>query len=156
VKLIDSSCWAGYYRPGGDSRIQAAVEAAIESDEAAICGMIRIEILGYIARQAEYDAVSYDFSGIHDIPITHREFDAAVTIGRVLRAKGVSAPVTDLLIAAAAINSQATLLHCDKHFQTKSLSSGSIFHRARNAELKILLSAVCINEQHLVLFFLLY
>jgi predicted nucleic acid-binding protein len=107
-----------YYRPGGDSRIQAAVEEAIELDEAATCGMIRIEILGYITRQAEYDAVSRDFSGMHDLPIAHCEFDTAVALGRALRAKGASVPATDLLIAAAAINGHATLLHCDRHFRT--------------------------------------
>jgi predicted nucleic acid-binding protein len=102
VKLIDSSCWVDYYRPDGDSRIQAAVAEAIESDEAATCGMIRIEILGYIARQA----------------LTHREFDTAVAIRHALRAKGASVPATDLLIAAAAMNNNATLLHCDRHFLT--------------------------------------
>jgi predicted nucleic acid-binding protein len=118
VKLIDSSCWVDYYRPDGDSRIQAAVAEAIESDEAATCGMIRIEILGYIARQAEFNAVSEDFSGMHDLPLTHREFDTAVAIRHALRAKGASVPATDLLIAAAAMNNNATLLHCDRHFLT--------------------------------------
>jgi predicted nucleic acid-binding protein len=118
VKLIDSSCWVEFYRPGGDPQIQVAVEAAIESDEAATCGMIRIEILGYITRQREYDTVSQDFSGMHDLPITNREFSTAVAIGRVLRSKGASVPATDLLIAAAAINDRATLLHCDRHFIT--------------------------------------
>jgi hypothetical protein len=40
VKLIDSSCWVEYYRADGNTRIQNAVEEAIESDEAATCGMI--------------------------------------------------------------------------------------------------------------------
>jgi predicted nucleic acid-binding protein len=116
VKLIDSSCWVEYYRVDGNTQIQNAVEAAIELDEAAVCGMIRIEILGYISRKAEYDAVSQDFSGMHDLAITPREFDSAIEIGRALRAKGVSAPATDLLIAAAAISHQVMLLHSDKHF----------------------------------------
>ncbi len=116
MKLIDSSCWVDYYHPDGDSRIQTAVAEAFESDEAAICGVIRIEILGYIARQAEYDAASEDFSGMHNLPITNSEFDTAVAIGRALRAKGASVPATDLLIAAAAINNNAVLLHCDRHF----------------------------------------
>jgi predicted nucleic acid-binding protein len=118
VKLIDGSCWIDFYRPDGDSRIQAAVAEAIELDEAAICGMIRIEILSYIARQAEYDAVCMDFSGMHEIPLTNREFDTAVAIGRTLRAKGASVPATDLLIAAAAMNNNTILLHCDRHYLT--------------------------------------
>jgi predicted nucleic acid-binding protein len=118
VKLIDSSCWVEYYRADGNTRIQNAVEEAIESDEAATCGMIRIEILGYISRQTEYNAVSRDFSGMHDLTITHCEFDAAIEIGRVLRTKGFNVPSTDLLIAATAISHRAMLLHCDKHFQT--------------------------------------
>lgn len=124
MKLVDSSCWVDYYRPDGDSRIQAAVAEAIESDEAATCGMIRIEILGYIAQQAEYNAVSEDFSGMHDLPLTQREFDSAVAIGRALRAKGASVPATDLLIAAAAMNYHAMLLHCDRHFLTIGRYSG--------------------------------
>lgn len=116
MKLIDSSCWVEYYRPDGNPQIQNAVENAIESDEAATCGMIRIEILSYISRKNEYDAVSQDFSGMHDLRITHREYDTAVEIGRILRAKGASVPATDLLIAATAINHHAELLHCDKHF----------------------------------------
>ena len=120
MKLIDSSCWVEYYRAEGNTRIQNAVEEAIESDEAATCGMIRIEILSYISRQTEYNAVSQDFSGMHDLTIAPREFDAAIKIGRVLRAKGVSVPSTDLLIAATAICHSAILLHCDKHFQTIS------------------------------------
>jgi predicted nucleic acid-binding protein len=62
--------------------------------------------------------VCRDFSGMHDLQITHREFDAAAAIGRMLRAKGVSVPATDLLIAAVAMKSNATLLHCDRHFLT--------------------------------------
>ncbi len=124
MKLIDSSCWVDYYRPGGDSQIQAAVGEAIESDEAAICGMIRVEILGCIARQKEFDAVSQDFSGMHELPITPREFDTAIEIGRTLRAKGASVPATDLVIAAAAMNHNALLLHCDRHFLIIAKHSG--------------------------------
>jgi predicted nucleic acid-binding protein len=116
MKLIDSSCWVDYYRPEGDSRIQMAVAEALETDEASICGIISLEILGYIARQVEYDVVSSDFSGMHNLPLGHSEFDTAVAIGRALRAKGASVPATDLLIAAAAINNNAVLLHCDRHF----------------------------------------
>jgi predicted nucleic acid-binding protein len=124
VKLIDSSCWVDYYRPGGDSRIQTVVAEAIELDEAATCGMIRVEILGYIARQAEYDAVSEDFLGMHDLELSNREFDTAVAIGRALRTKGASVPATDLLIAAAAMNHHATLIHSDRHFLTIARYSG--------------------------------
>ncbi len=81
AKLIDSSCWVDYYRPSGDARIQEAVSEAIKLDEAAIWGMIRLEILGYIARQEEYDAVAEDFSGLHDLPITHTLFNSRARTG---------------------------------------------------------------------------
>jgi predicted nucleic acid-binding protein len=124
VKLIDSSCWVDYYRPDGDPRIQAAVAEAIESDDASICGIIRVEILANIAREPEFDAVSEDFSGMHNLILTHLEFNTAVEIGRTLRAKGASVPATDLVIAAAAINHDAVLLHCDRHFLTIGKHSG--------------------------------
>jgi predicted nucleic acid-binding protein len=53
---------------------------------------------------------------MHEFPVAHHESDAAVALGRVLRARGASVPATDLLIAAIAIRNHATLLHCDRHF----------------------------------------
>ncbi len=66
MKLIDSSGWVDYYRPDGDSRIQAAVAEAIEADEAATCGMVRVEILCYIDPEDEFDELNVLIHGIDE------------------------------------------------------------------------------------------
>lgn len=118
MTLVDSSCWVEYYRPGGAPAIQKAVAGALESGEAAICGIIRVEVLAFIARKAEFEIVAEDFGALHDLEIRKEDFERAVVLGRALRAHGSAAPATDLVVAAVAIGHGAELLHSDRHFIT--------------------------------------
>jgi len=118
VILIDSSCWVDFYRRDGDPGIQEAVAAALESGEAATCGIVRVEILAFIARTAEQQIVAADFSALFELPIDSRAVEHAIAWGQALRRKGETAPATDLLIAAVASVNDAVLLHHDRHFET--------------------------------------
>lgn len=82
--LIDSSAWIEYYKPMGDTQIKKAVYTAIQNDEAAINGIILVEIAGFV-REKERSLILTD-------------------------------PPTDAIIAACALESNASLLHRDTHF----------------------------------------
>lgn len=116
--LIDSSCWVEAYRRKGAPTIRAAVAEAVESGAVATCGVIRVEVLSFIARPREYKTVSEDFAALHELPVGTSDFERAVSIGRSLRANGTTVPATDLIIAAVAIGADAELLHADRHFET--------------------------------------
>jgi predicted nucleic acid-binding protein len=116
--LVDSSCWVDFYRPDGSRAIQDAVAEALESGEAATCGIIEVEILGFITRRREFEIVSADFRALHRLESSLEDFDRAVALGRDLRARGASAPATDLVVAAIALERDALLLHADRHFET--------------------------------------
>ncbi len=116
--LVDSSCWVEFYRPGGSPAIQAAVAEALDSGEAATCGIVEVEILGFIARRREFQVVSADFRALHRLETCLEDFDRAVALGRDLRTRGTTAPATDLVIAAVALGRDALLLHADRHFET--------------------------------------
>lgn len=116
--LVDTSCWVEFYRPAGSPGIQAAVRVAVESHKAAVCGVVRVELLGYIARDAEYAEARGDFEALHDLGIVPGDFECAVEIGRTLRSLGLTVPAPDLIIAAVALRENAVLLHSDRHFET--------------------------------------
>lgn len=114
--LVDSSCWVEFYRPGGEPAVQAAVLDALADGMAAVCSLVEVELLGYIKGKKEYELIAGDFDALHRLDTGREEVVAAVAIGRKLRAKGVTVPATDLLIAGVAVANKATVLHADKHF----------------------------------------
>jgi predicted nucleic acid-binding protein len=118
--LVDSSCWIEFYRPDGDPEIQAKVARAVAAGQAATCDMIRVEILAYIKRSREFDLVSSDFAALHQLPTRPEDVSRAIALGRDLRARGLTVPATDLLIAATAIGHGCPLLHADRHFDAIS------------------------------------
>jgi len=115
--LIDSSCWVEFYRPGGDPAIQEAVLGALSGGEAAVCGMIQVEILSNIKRKKEFEVVSDDFKALLWLETGQTEIAKAVQAGRKLRSRGVTVPATDLLIAGVTMGYDAMLLHSDRHFE---------------------------------------
>jgi predicted nucleic acid-binding protein len=114
--LIDSSAWIEYYHPRGQSVVQEAVASAIESDEAAVNGIIYVEIVGFVANEEQRKTLLADFGSYHWLEIHRAVFDDATEIGATLRGHGITVPATDLIIAATAIRAGATLYHVDSHF----------------------------------------
>lgn len=115
--LIDSSVWVHYYRPDGNDKIKDYVKKAIIQDLAAICGVVRVEILGGVTRKKEYELIDSDFSGFHNLTIDEETFMRAAELGSRHRKTGYSLPATDLIIAATALRHNATLYHIDAHFE---------------------------------------
>jgi hypothetical protein len=45
MKLIDSSAWIEYYRKDGDTHYKEEIIKALKENNAAICGIIKTELL---------------------------------------------------------------------------------------------------------------
>lgn len=112
---IDSSAWIEYYKPTGDTQIQRAVYTAIQNDEAAINGVILVEIAGFV-REQEKSFIITDFSGLHSLRLADSVFQRAVTICSDMRKIGITVPPANAIIAACALESNAYILHRDNHF----------------------------------------
>lgn len=114
--LIDSSAWIEYYKPTGDPIIKKAVYAAIQNDEAAINGIIVVEIAGFV-REKEKSLILTDFSALHSLPLNNVVFQKAVIICSGMRNSGITIPATDAIIAACAWEANVSILHKDSHFE---------------------------------------
>lgn len=114
--LIDSSAWIEYYRPKGREDFKRLILAAISRDEAAINGIIEVEVLSFTRTQKEYRELASDFSSFHYLPLEKAVFARAAQMGFALRGKGATIPAVDLTIAACALESKSLLLHCDTHY----------------------------------------
>ncbi len=114
--LVDSSAFIEYYRPSGNPRVRDAVAAAVASDQVAVNGIVRVEILGFAAGDEERRLLTSDFQAFHDLPLDRAAFDLACDLGFDLRRRGYTVPATDLVIAASALRGRAHLYHVDGHF----------------------------------------
>lgn len=114
--VVDSSAFIEYYRGSGLSDVQDAVAASIATDQAAVNGIIQVEICAFAAGDSECRQLKADFQAFHWLELQRRDFDLATELGFVLRRRGLTIPANDLIIAASAIRADARLLHRDAHF----------------------------------------
>ena len=67
-------------------------------------------------RQQARAETAADFTAFHWLELGRAQFDLAADLGFRLRQDGFTVPPTDLVIAASAIDSNATLYHLDAHY----------------------------------------
>lgn len=116
MKLIDSSAWIEYYRKEGNKDYKVCISNAIQSNDAAVNGIIQLEILVFTKTQSKYNAILSDFSAFHNLKLDDSVFQKASEIGFDLRRQGITIPSADLIIAANAIVTESQLIHFDKHY----------------------------------------
>jgi predicted nucleic acid-binding protein len=112
--LIDTSAWVEFFR--GRDPIARAVDAAIASAEAALCGPIVTEIRrGLRAPERRRVLPLLDGCALLDQP--EDLWLAAGDLGAHLSRKGATVKTLDLLIATYAIAHSAPLLTIDADFR---------------------------------------
>jgi predicted nucleic acid-binding protein len=114
--LVDTSSWIHFLRPKGNAEVRKRVAGALTDGEACWCPMIRLELWNGAQGQKE-SAVLRDLeSGIAELTIDDAVWAVSFDIGRRARAKGISVPATDILIAACALHHGAAIETCDSDF----------------------------------------
>lgn len=114
--LVDTSSWIHLLRPDGDSRVRARVEAALKSGEACWCPLIQLELRNG-ARGARERKVLDEFARVlPEVPIDAEVWTMAYELANRARARGVTVPVADVLIAACALRHGADLESADSDF----------------------------------------
>jgi len=116
VRLIDTSAWIEFFRPGGDSTIKSLVKDHLLNGQAAFPCPVRYELmLG--ARPNELEDLQETLDVSRRIQVTPDHWDEASQRGAELRAKGLNFPAIDILIATVACSEKIPLLAKDAHFE---------------------------------------
>lgn len=118
--LVDTSVWIMALRRDFMPAAKDRVEYLLLENKAAVCDMIRLELLGGTRTQKEFSKLRSRLSSLHQLETT---WEDAYDLAFALRRKGVSVPHTDILIAASALSSGAILLHNDSHFDLIAANS---------------------------------
>ncbi len=114
--LIDTPSWIHFLRPDGDPGVRARVEAALESGEACWCPIVQLELWNG-ARGGHEQRVLREFARVlPDLAIDSDVWRKAYELAMQASARGVTAPATDVLIAACALHHGADLESADSDF----------------------------------------
>lgn len=112
--VVDTSLWVDFFR--GTVPSASAVERLIVQGEAVTSGIILAELLQGVKRPSEEQQIIEVFGGLPVVELTTAMWKVAGQTGSALRRKGITLPLSDLAIAAIALEHGFSVYTRDKHF----------------------------------------
>ncbi len=114
--LIDTSAWIDFFRDTGGAAGDLVAEL-IRLDQACLTGPVMAELLHGAKGKRETKELDTVFATIPILDVIGEDWINTGTILQALRKKGLSVPLTDVLIASVAQRNKMAVLTLDKHFQ---------------------------------------
>lgn len=116
MNLLDSSFLIAGLRRSPRPAIALRLDQLLSLRAAAINGVVAVEVLvGYKTREL-FDEVRSELAALTTFEITAVTWDLTAILGLSLRRVGLPMQLPDLVIAASAIEHDATLIHADSDF----------------------------------------
>jgi predicted nucleic acid-binding protein len=115
MKLVDTSSWVEYLRER-ESEAGDSVEVLVLSGEAAWCDITLVELWHGVRGAKEKRELAEMENEVERIPVDAAVWRLASKLALRCREKGVTVPISDIIIAACAVAHGLELAHCDKHF----------------------------------------
>ena len=112
--LIDTSAWVEFFR--GSSGTAGEVAKLIEEGRAVICGVISYELLQGTKSAEEAERLTGVLPALNYVEMTSDLWIRAGKLSAGLRRKGITLPMSDVLIGALALEHDLEVLTVDEHF----------------------------------------
>lgn len=113
--IIDTCIWIEYFK--GNFTNEYILEQGLNEGSVYITGPIISELLQGVKTRKEYSMLYKCIGAIPFINCEYSDWIAAGNISFDLRKRGITVPLTDVIIAAVAMRNNAKVYSFDKHFQ---------------------------------------
>jgi hypothetical protein len=114
--IVDTSAWVESFRPSGDTKLREKVRQLITEGNILLPGIIKAEILRWTKSQGEYQRMDDLLRGLTYLRVEEEFWSRLAQFSFDLFRQGIVVPLLDTYIALLAIENNASLLHCDQHF----------------------------------------
>ena len=114
--IVDTSAWIEFFRPQGAAPLREAIKLLISESRILLPGIIRTEILRGTRSREEYEMLDDLLKGLTYLPVAEDFWERLSQFSFDLLRKGLTVPLTDTYVALVAMENNARILHCDKHF----------------------------------------
>ena len=112
--LVDTSVWIDFFR--GIVSTKEFLTRQIARDKVFTAGPVLFELLQGIRSSEEREQVKEALLSMNFLEITPEDWVRAALISRELRSKGITIPMTDLLLAQLAKTHDLEIISLDPHF----------------------------------------
>ena len=116
MTLIDTSSWIEALRQDGDPDVRGRVQSLLQTGDASWCDLVRVELWHGVRGVAERKMMEQLDADVSMLATTDAVWAKARELARRSRAKGLTVPATDLIIAACAWTHGVPIEHRDQHF----------------------------------------
>ena len=113
--VVDSTLWIDFFR-GSNEPGRVALRQLIRARQAVLTGIVLAEVLQGVRSEHESISVQDQFFSIPYFETTKETWTEAGSLSAELRRKGLTIPLTDLIIAALAMEHDAEVFTTDPHF----------------------------------------
>ncbi len=114
--LVDTSAWIFALKKNPFLPLKNRIDLLLREDLVVSFGMIRLELLGGTKTKKEFNRLKSRLEAFYEISTDAILWGVASQLAFKLHRKSLTIPYTDILIACAALESKAVLLHADAHF----------------------------------------
>lgn len=114
--LVDSNVWIEYLR-SPDGPIGRVLNALLDRREAAIAGVVFAEVLQGTRKEEDFARVERGLQSATYIETIRSAWRRAARLSIELQRQGQPVPLTDLVIAAVALEGDHQVFTSDQHFE---------------------------------------
>jgi hypothetical protein len=116
VIVVDSSVWIEFlHRP--QSPEKQAVDGLIDRDRVALVGVVLAELLQGCRTRGEAETIVSNLAGLPFLETSLRTWRRTGQLGSSLLRQGITIPLSDLIIAALALEHNCAVFTLDTHFR---------------------------------------
>jgi predicted nucleic acid-binding protein len=114
--IADTSVWIPFFNRS-DSSEKAAIDLLIDADEVALVGVVLAELLQGCRTSSERNTLSDALLALPYYEVDQSTWLRVGDLSAALLRKGVTVPLSDLIIAALAIERDSRVYSLDTHFK---------------------------------------
>jgi predicted nucleic acid-binding protein len=115
--IVDTSVWIEFFRDEKSS-ISIHLQGLLRSGRVALTGMVLAEILQGVKGVREAALVKRSMEPLFFMEANREVWQTAGEMSAAVRRKGLTIPLSDILIASVALNKDCEVFTTDPHFES--------------------------------------
>lgn len=112
--LADTTTWIEFFR--GRSKVADRLEKLLIENAVCTCGVVMFELLQGIKPEGEKNKILSILATLPYFEMTQKLWRSAAEVSLSLKKHGVSLPLSDIFIAAIAVENDLSIYTLDNHF----------------------------------------
>lgn len=112
--LADTTAWIEFFR--GKSKVADRFEMLLIENAVCTCGVVMFEVLQGIKSEGEKNKILSILAPLPYFEMMKKLWQSAAELSLSLKKNGVNLPLSDILIAAIAVENDLSIYTLDNHF----------------------------------------